>query len=154
MALALAGLDNLSGLFPGVTNTAAPQDDVQGAMTKYIAIPMESIKYKGSVVNSWNLDSNGSGTVVDGSNLVSGSSVNAAADATSLTGSFRDFVRGVHESAYAYTADKLTGNNAYTYWNEGQGSYQVYNATTLTRRYTTDLYYDLGPDQDSKDDVS
>ena len=197
MALKYEALNSITGLFPSsnitaqagtLPVTAAADNKVLGdpsspttevgltAATEYICIPLESIKYKGSVQNKWLLTSSGNraGTeasplevppfATDGSvNTEGGAAIQTGiAEATFETdlnstdgkdGGFRALMRGMHESAYAYTVDSLTGNNAYTYWGESQGSYQVYNPTTLSRRYTTDLYYSLGPDQAGKDAV-
>tara|TARA_R110002110_G_scaffold165224_1_gene365553 strand:+ start:1481 stop:2059 length:579 start_codon:yes stop_codon:yes gene_type:complete len=192
MALKYEALNSITGLFPMANITAQagtlPTTVTAGlvkeglitvgtqAATKYVCIPLESIKYKGSVQNKWLLTSSGNraGTeasplevppfATDGSvNTEGGAAIQTGiAEATFETdlnstdgkdGGFRALMRGMHESAYAYTVDSLTGNNAYTYWGESQGSYQVYNPTTLSRRYTTDLYYSLGPDQAGKDAV-
>ena len=195
MALKYEALNSITGLFPlaNITaqNVATPQTSTAGlvkegaitvgtvAATEYVCIPLESIKYKGSIQNKWLLTSSGNRVGTENSPLgvplfkPNGDAADPAVDggaaiqtgqaeATFKTdlqstdgkdGGFRALMRGMHESAYAYTVDSLTGNNAYTYWGESQGSYQVYNPTTLSRRYTTDLYYSLGPDQAGKDAV-
>lgn len=197
MALKYISLNSITGLFPSARTLvqggtlpilAAADNDVFGkpgfpvekngtvAASDFICIPLESIKYKGSVNNKWLLSSSGNragmdntplevppfapaGTVnTDGGACIQTGAIQATfkADLTSndgVDGGFRALMRGMHESAYAYTTDSLTGSNAYTYWGESQGSYQVYNPTTLSRRYTTDLYYSLGPDQAGKDAV-
>jgi hypothetical protein len=192
MALKYEALNSITGLFPLANITAqsvaTPTTTTAGvvkegattvgtvAASYYVCIPLESIKYKGSVNNKWLLTSSGNragtensplevppfapaGTVnTEGGAAIQTGAIEASfkADLESIDGKdggFRALMRGMHESAYAYTTDSLTGSNAYTYWGESQGSYQVFNPTTLSRRYTTDLYYSLGPDQAGKDAV-
>lgn len=200
MALKYTALNSITGLFPSsnITDqggslpiTAAADNKVFGkpgfpveevglvAATKYLCIPLESMKYKGSVQNKWLLTSSGNRAgglnsplgvpalkpngdptdpASDGAAAIQTGAIQAdfvtdLENAGGTDGGFRALMRGMHESAYAYTTDSLTGSNAYTYWGESQGSYQVYNPTTLSRRYTTDLYYSLGPDQAGKDAV-
>ena len=147
MALAATGLNAITGLFPGAGwNASATSAEDQGLNDAgYVCIPLESIRYTGSVPNTWAVDKDGGledgggdGDAVDALDGIS------SVTSTSVTGSFRKFIRGIHETAYHYTTGLLTGNNAYTYWKESQGSFTVYNATTLTRRYSTDLYYEIG----------
>ena len=156
MAITLGGLNDLTGLFPGATAVpanAAATGYVGPAVSSgegYIAIPIQSIKFTGSNASKWGVTNLGSGRAAT-------PSVGAATAMTgtnaSATGSFRNFMRGVHETAYCYTTGTLTGTNAFTYWNETQGSFSVSNATTLRRIYTTSLYYEIGDSTPSKTDT-
>ncbi len=157
MALTLGGLEDLTGLFPGATQCAAgttPSAAYSGPAVPvgngYIAIPLQSIKYTGSEPNRWTIGSLGSGNAAT---PAAGSSM-PGLEAASVTGSFRKFARGMCESLYNYTTGSLTGTNAYTYWGQSAGSYSVYNATTLSKSYSTTLYYEIGDSVASKPDVS
>ncbi len=156
MALTLGGLEDLTGLFPGATKCAAgatPSASYTGptvsADNGYIAIPLQSIKYTGSEVNRWTIGSLGSGNAA-----VPADGTGPGLEGASVTGSFRKFARGMCESLYNYTTGSLTGTNAYTYWGQSAGSYSVYNATTLSKSYSTTLYYEIGDSVASKPDVS
>jgi len=143
MANALTELDSLSGLFPGAhaiaagASTPAAGAGVDGERNDdgYVCIPVNSIYYTGGLPNRLNTTDDGAiSALTAGDGDIAGTS----------TGSFRQFARGMHVSLSRYTAECLTGNNAFTYWGESSGNYSVYNATTLSKRYTTNLYYEAG----------
>ena len=156
MAITLGGLNDLTGLFPGATAAMAGlATEAQykgpaigaGDSDGYIAIPVQSIKFTGSNPNKWLIDHGGSG--VQALPKV-GDGISTDGSNNTSTGSFRNFMRGMHESAYNYTTGSLTGTNAFTYWQETAGSFSVSNATTLRRIYSTSLYYEIGDSTASK----
>ena len=150
MALTTAGLNDMTGMFPGAGPASITQDLGQGVDNQgYIGIPLNSIRFTGSKNNQWTVASDGTVAAA----CADGDGVSAANDNTSATGSFRNFMRGIHETAYHYTTGSLTGTNAFTYWNETAGSFSVTNQTTLSRAYTTTLYYEIGDSTASKQDT-
>ena len=154
MALTFTGLNDLTGLFPGATSfpagATAGQDLGQGVdLQGYIGIPLNSIRYTGSHPNKWTQGPLGTGNA----DVTNGGGVSNADDNTCVTGSFRNFIRGINESAYHYTTGSLTGTNAYTYWNSTVGSFSVYDSTHLSRTYSSTIYYEYGDSLATTTDV-
>tara|TARA_R100000008_G_scaffold83297_1_gene68549 strand:+ start:227 stop:688 length:462 start_codon:yes stop_codon:yes gene_type:complete len=153
MADSLSQLNTLTGCFPGATGAAvatalpAAHSDDYNNTDGYIAIPVNSIAYTGGVPNKVN--------VTDAGILASPSLTAGVGDgAGTCSGDFRKFARGLHESWARYTAETLTGNNSITFWGESSGNYVVFNANTLSKTYSTDLYYEVGLGLPSKTSTS
>ena len=148
------GLLEITGMFP-LASKAAPTATHGGSIgAGYIAIPVNSLSYTGVAGQAWTTNADGTlGINVDGG-VGAGPAVDQDYDNPlanpGVTGSFQNFIRAIHETAYNYTANTLTGTNATKYWGEAQGNYSIYDQTALTRKYSTDLYYVLDDSQGGK----
>ena len=63
-----------------------------------------------------------------------------------ITGDYRAIMRAMHDSYYLFMTGIGTGDNKPTYFAEARGSPSVYNDTTLSRVFSTTIYYDIADD--------